>query len=194
MALVRQTLPTLGPLWVKKHRAVVTWAGVIGALFGVMAFVFLVWRDHGHPKIMVNEQSAPPSAQTAVGTTASAPKQKATPPGEVLQNSDTSGTSSQRHEFSMTKSSAEQPIGSVRLKLTKTDAAKKIYDMRVITGRRWFTHRHLKIDEPFWIANNRGAGAIEMIVTSIESESVTGYWVESKRSAHISPRVRSKRR
>jgi hypothetical protein len=198
MALVRQTLPTLdmGPLWIKKHRTVVTWAGVIAALFGAMAFLFLVWRDHGHPKIMLNEQSAPVTAsvRSAPGTSVPVAKQRATQPGEALQNSGATSDSSPKHEFSMSKSSTERQIGSVRLKLTKTDPSKKIYDMRVITGRRWSTRRHLKINEPFWIANNRGAGAIEMIATSITSDSVAGYWMESKRSAHISPRVRSKRR
>jgi hypothetical protein len=198
MALVRQTLPTLGtgPLWIKKHRAVVTRAGVVGALFGVMAFLFLVWRDHGHPKIMLNEQSAPAvtAARNAPSTSASVVKQGASQPGEPLQNSDQSSASPPKHEFSMSKSSTEQQVGSVRLKLTKTDSQKKIYDMRVITGHRWFTHRHLKIDEPFWIATNRGSGAIDLVVTSIDSESVSGYWTESKKSAHISPRVRPKRR
>jgi hypothetical protein len=196
MALVRQTLPTLGmgPLWIKKNRAIVTWAGAIGALFGVLAFLFLVWRDHGHPKIMLNEQSAPAiTAQTATGAATSVAKQAATPPLGAPQNSETSSTSPSQHQFRMTKSSAEQQVGSLRLRLTKTDPAKKIYDMRVITGRRWFTHRHLKIDEPFWIAVKRGTGAIEMVVTSIDNESVSGYWTESKRSAHISPRVRQKR-
>ena len=186
----------MGPLWIKKHRAVVAWAGIIGALFGVFAFLFFVWRDHGHPKIMLNEQSAPAitPVQSTAGTSPPIAKQLAAQPGEAPQSSQAPGAAPPNHEFSISKSSAAQQIGSVKLKLTKTDPASKIYDMRVITGRRWNTHRHLKMNEPFWIATNKGTGAIEMVVTSIDGDSISGYWRESKRSAHISPRVRSKRR
>ncbi len=175
---------------------VVTCAGLIGGLFGVLAFFFLVWRDHGHPKVMLNEQSAPAvsAAPALTSTSASLSSKTVAPPAKAQENRATSTVSPARHEFSISKASAEQQIGSVRLKLTKTDSSKGIYDMRVITGRRWFTHRHLKINEPFWIANKTGAGAIEMVVTSIAADSVSGYWTESQKSAHINPRVRPKRR
>ena len=192
MALARQTLPTLsmGPVWFKKNRAVVTWAGVIATVFGIAAFLFLVWRDHGHPKIMLNEQSAP-AVTSAKGTTAaSASVSKTAPLVSVPQNPESSGATPSKHELSMNMSSGEQQVGPVRLRLMKTDPSKKLYDMRVISGRRWFTHRHLKMNEPFWLAAGRGTGAIELVVAEIRSDSVSGYWTESKRSPHL----RAKRR
>ncbi len=188
----------MGPVGIKKKLGVVVWAGVILALFGAMAFGVLVLRDHGHANIMVNEQSAPTAAATQSKTSTAGPlvKQGPTPPQSALQNGlrnpEPSAALPAKQEFSINKSSTEQ-IRSVRLKLIKTDPAKKIYDIRVITGRRAFTHRHLKIDEPLWIATDR-VSAIEMVVTSIGSTSASGYWTESKRPPHVTSRVRSKRR
>jgi hypothetical protein len=193
MAFARQTLPTLGmgPLWFKKNRAIVTWAGVIATVFGIAAFLLLVWRDHGHPKIMLNEQSAPAIASSKGTTATSATLSKqATQPVGAPQNPATSGTAPSKHEFSLTMSSGEQQAGPVRLRLMKTDPAKNLYDMRVISGHRWSTHRHLKMNEPFWVAAGRGTGAIELVVAAIRTDSVSGYWTESKRSPH----VRAKRR
>lgn len=194
MTLARQTFPTLsmGPVWFKKNRAVVTWAGVIATVFGIAAFLFLVWRDHGHPKIMLNEQSAPAvtSAKGTAATSATVSQQQTAQPSGASQNAAASGTASAKHEFNMSTSSGEQQVGPVRLRLMKTDPAKNLYDMRVISGRRWSTHRHLKMNEPFWIAAARGTGTIELIVAAIQTDSVSGYWTESKRSPH----VRAKRR
>ena len=180
----------MGPVWFKKNRAVVTWAGVIATVFGIAAFLFLVWRDHGHPKIMLNEQSAPAMTSAKMTAPMSASQQQTGQPSSGPQNPATSGATPSKHDFTMNISAGEQQVGPVHLRLMKTDIAKSLYDMRVINGRRWSTHRHLKMNEPFWVAASRGTSTVELVVTTVQSDSVNGYWTESKRSPH----VRAKRR
>lgn len=138
---------------------------------------------------MINEQSAPAlmrgksgsaspaSPRTAVSNQA-APAKVPEPIGSAMK------------PFSISKASGLAPLGPVQLRLLKTYPASNIYDVSVVIGGRSFSHRHLKVNEPLWIAGRRGGGAIELIVKLVQNDAITGYWTESNRLAHVSSRRR----
>jgi len=92
--------------------------------------------------------------------------------------------------FSISKASGLAPLGAVQLRLINTHPASNVYDLNVIAGGRSFLHRHLRVNQPLWIAGRRGGGAIELIVKLVQDDAITGYWMESNRLAQVSPRRR----
>ena len=96
--------------------------------------------------------------------------------------------------FSISTASGLAPLGAVQLRLMRTDPSSHVYDLNVVKGGRSFSHRHMKVNEPLWIAGGKGGGAIELIVKLVQTDAITGYWMESNRSAHVSSRRRSARR
>jgi hypothetical protein len=201
MAMARQSLPAMNiqAFKVTKHgvRLAVS-AGVLAALCGVFAFVSLVLRDHGRPHVMVNEQSAPSltlarsNAKPAVPSPAAAADKPANPqPHETSPVSKTDNAG--KHDIRVSKSAGLASADSVKLKLLRTDPANGLYDISVVAGRRSFTQRQLKLNQPLWISVNRGT-AMQMVVTSIENDAVAGYWTESKQAPRFSRRIRSKHR
>ena len=195
MALARQLIPDIRtrPVSLNRHRLLLFLAAVIATLFGSLAFVGLVMRDHGHPNVMVNEQSAPAlvarsTPAAGIGDTGKAVA--ATKPAAVaIATIPNSGT-----RFNIARSSRRVSLGPLKLRLTDTDPVKNTYDVSVLTGRRSSSHRNIKVNEPLWIALNRGTGAIELVVTSIDAKQVSGYWTESNHSPQVSSRVRGHRR
>ena len=163
-------------------------ASLLGLTFGLSAFVMLVLHDRGHANIMVHDQPGPP-----------APAPKAAPviippvvPHAAGHTSVPAGVG--KNDFSLTRIDKPVPMGSIRLKLLKTDMAKGLYDVNVIIGGRSFSHRRLKVTQPLWIATSRGAGSIELVVDTIGKDSVAGYWKESDHSAQVSARSRGRHR
>ncbi len=61
MALARPSIPAagIGSFRMLKHRRLAISAIVLSALCSLAAFISLVWRDQGQPRVMINEQSAP---------------------------------------------------------------------------------------------------------------------------------------
>ncbi len=191
MALARPSIPAagIGSFRMLKHRRLAISAIVLSALCSLSAFVSLVWRDQSHPRVMINEQSAPslargrgvsapsPSLPAAL-TNQTAPPKLATPINPAMK------------PFSISKASGLAPLGAVQFRLISTHPASNLYDLNVIVGGRSFLHRHLRANEPLWIAGKRGSGAIELIVKLVQDDAITGYWMESNRLAQVSSRRR----
>ena len=190
MALARPTIPAAGMGYFRalKHRRLAISAIVLSALCSLAAFISLVWRDQSQPRVMINEQSspalargkgvsaAPPSAAAASSKTA--PAKLSEPINRAMK------------PFSISKASGLAPLGAVQLRLINTYPATNVYDLNVIVGGRSFLHRHLRVNQPLWIAGKRGGGAIELIVKLVQDDAITGYWMESNRLAQVSSRRR----
>jgi len=198
MGLARELHSTLqiGPPRFTKRGLLAILAGVIAALCSVSAFLFLVFRDHSQPKIMVNEQSSPglaarkTLASSAVKRPASQVTQKRDANVSTVQNSAANGPGA-RVPFSVTRS-GRVSIGPFKLRLTRTDPARNTYDINVISGRRVSSHKGLKVDQPWWIVVHHKA--VEFVATSVDASTVSGYWTESARSPQVSSRARSRLR
>ena len=163
-------------------------ASLLGILFALSAFVMLVLHDRGHANIMVHDQPGIP-----------APTPKAAPvnPAPIAPTpaSHTAVTTSPgKNDFSLTRIDRPIAMGSIRLRLLKTDMAKGLYDVNVISAGRNYAHRRLKVTQPLWIATSRGSGSIELVVDTIGKDSVSGYWKESDHSAQVSARARGRHR
>ncbi len=144
---------------------------------------------------MVNEVSAPSLARAKrpAAPISAAPAAGAKEVTGTTGNGSTVWQDQGKHTFSMNESTELPVAGSMKLKLVRTEPAKKLYDMRVIAGRRWYTHRRLKLNEPLWIAVDKQK-AMEMVVGTIDNGTVSGYWTETSRPAQLSSRARAKHR
>lgn len=201
MAIAKQSLPSIriASLASPRRIKIAAAAAILAALCGLVAFFILVLHDRGHPRIMFHEQhsarstpspatvAAPAAALTAAAPTsgkmgASQPSAVPVPPGQM------------RTEFHLPKVGGPVVVGSVQLKLGAIDLAKETYDLRVVSGRRSFTYRRLKLHQPLWISAGRKKGSLQLVATALETDGVAGYWKESSRSAHVSSRSRSKHR
>ena len=197
MAIARQSFPVL-----QTNRArltgkgrVILLAAVLSALFGIAAFLLLILRDRSHVNVMVAEQVVGTSqrARAALAAKSSAPANSL-----PAAHADTPATStppvtsaSPAQDFSLLFSRRMQPLGPLRVKLLKTDVTKSSYDLSVGLGRRSYSHRAIKLDQPLWIAINR-AKSVEIVVKSIQKDRIAGYWNEAARSAQITARKRKK--
>ncbi len=176
-----------------KHRLLTISAIVLAALCSLIAFISLVWRDQNHPRVMINEQSAPSAKQgKSLSTPKPSPRAALSNPATPLKLAEPIDPAMK--PFSISTASGLAPLGAVQLRLLKTYPANKFYDVNVIAGGRSFSHRHMKVNEPLWIAGGKGGGAIELIVKLVQSDAITGYWTESNRLAHVSSRRRSAHR
>ncbi len=189
MALARPPIPaSIDPFRTLKQRRLAISAIVVAALCSLAAFICLVWRDQGRPRVMINEQSAP-GLVTQAGKVASASQQTGFNK-DVAQTKLPEPVNPAMKPFSISKASGVAPLGPVELRLIDTNPASKLYDVNVIAGGRSYSHRHLKADQPLWIAGRKGSGAIELIVKLVQDDAITGYWTESNRLAHVSSRRR----
>lgn len=190
MALARPTIPAagMGSFRALKDRRLAISALVLSALCSLAAFLSLVWRDQSRPRVMINEQSSPALARgKSVSATSPSPPAafSKTAPQKLPQPIDRA-----MKPFSISKASGLAPLGAVQLRLINTHPASNVYDLNVIAGGRSFLHRHLRVNQPLWIAGRRGGGAIELIVKLVQDDAITGYWMESNRLAQVSPRRR----
>jgi hypothetical protein len=194
MALARQSLPTVRLDRLKKpqHVGVAIAAAILAGLCGFAAFIFLVLRDSNHPKIMVHDQAAPKRKAAAVAAAASVPAALPKPVQPV--STPAAGVKANKTEFHLSKSGSLVPIGPIKLKLAGVNAARDTYDLNVVSAKRAYTYRKLKVDQSLWISAGRKSGSIELVVTGLQDSGVTGYWSESNRSAHVSSKSKSKRR
>lgn len=198
MGLARELHSTLqiGPPRFKRRGLLAMLAGVIAALCSISAFLFLVFRDHSRPKVMVNDQSSPglaarkTSASSAVKRPGSLVMEKADTNASTVTNTAANGPGP-KTPFSVTRS-GRLTVGPVKLRLTRTDSAQNTYDINVISGRRISSHKGLKVDQPWWIVvHHKG---VEFVATSVDDSKVSGYWTESARSPQVSSRARSRLR
>jgi hypothetical protein len=199
MALARQSFPFArtelfsNPKLIRMAIA----AGTLAVLCGAAAFVLLVLRDHGHRRLMVNDQ-ARPAVRLNSGPAATASSVTSIPPKDTPTTS--TGTLSTgtipagKKEFRASKGSGPVPVGLLKLSVTGTDAAQHTYDLRVQAGRRAFSHRHIQIDQPLWISAGRAKNAIQLVVTRIEGDAIAGYWSEVARSARVNSSSKPKHR
>ena len=199
MTSTRDLLPAL---WIRAFK-LTGWtrlavpAAVLVIVFGLVAFLMLLWRDDGHPNVMVNEEIAPAAAvvkPVAAGTPAPADAGAASAlKGEAGKAAATNTpTISGRNEFTIDKTNSTFAIGPIRLRLLRTNVSRKIYDLNVIARRRSLVHRNVKAGEPVWIARKRGEPAVEVVVSAIGKESISGYWEEPGRPAQAVARNRNR--
>ncbi len=170
-------------------------AAVLTVLFGIVAFLMLVWRDQGRPKVMVNEQVAPiaaaPAKQApAVGAANTGDRFAivATPEAGM---SAAVATSPGRNPFTLSRMHSLS-LGTVRLRLLKTNTRRKRYALNVLAGRRSLVYRDLRTGEPVWIARNRTEPPVRVVASSIGREDISGYWEELDRPAQGTARNRSR--
>ncbi|MDQ2840757.1 MAG: hypothetical protein M3Y72_06910 [Acidobacteriota bacterium] len=196
MALARQSMPTLqlGPVRSAKRRRLVVSAAVLSGLSCLAAFIVLVLRDQNHANVMVNEQKSPTLSHVSAASSLASTKTSSLGPGQPISKPSGLNDSLPGNRFSLAKLAAPTTLGSVKLKLIKTDPALRLYDVSATVGGHSFSHRRLKAGEPLWISENRGGTALELVVSSIQSDSVMGYWTESSHLAHVSPRNHLRRR
>jgi hypothetical protein len=206
MAFVRQVHPSIGVVTSKTRprRGLLIAAGVLAALCCTAAFLFFVARDHGHTNVMINEQSAPatarlplhpqsPAQQAAAPQKALGPQQVPSPSTLGPKNSPAPVTPAS-NSFKIARAGGITYLGPVRLRLLRTDPVKNTFDVSVILGRRSFSHKRLKLNQPLWIAVNRGASEVQMVVTGIDKNAVTGYWTQSSRPPQLNTQSHPKRR
>ncbi len=195
MALARSTIPAagIGSFRLFKHRRLAIAASAVAALCSIAAFISFVWRDQSRPRVMLNEQSAP-ALTRAKGIEEAAASSPTALSNHPAQPKLSEPLSTAMKPFSISKASGLAPLGAVELRLIKTYPAKKLYDLNVVASGRSFSHRHLKVNEPLWIAGKSGGGAIELIVKLVQDDAITGYWTESNRLAHVSSRRRAAHR
>ncbi|HEX4167324.1 MAG TPA: hypothetical protein VHZ55_17810 [Bryobacteraceae bacterium] len=172
-------------------------AAVLIVLFGLVAFLMLLWRDGGHPNVMVNEQIAPNAtpaklAASLTSAPAGAGAATATKTQEAKATASATPTIASRNEFTIDKTNFTFVIGPVRLRLLKTNLNRKTYDLSVLARRRALVHRNLKEGQPLWISRNRGEQPVEIVVSSIGKEVVSGYWEESGRPLQTVTRNRAR--
>ena len=145
----------------------------------------LVLHDRGHANIMIHDQPGVPAPAAKV-----APPPVAPAPADHTLASSLHG----KNDFTLTRTDRPVAMGSIRLKLLKTDMGRGLYDVNVTSGGRNYSHRRLKVTQPLWIATSQGAGSIELVVYAIGKDSVAGYWKESDHAAQVSARARARRR
>jgi hypothetical protein len=204
MAFVRQAHPSIGIVSSKARarKGLLIAAGGLAALCCTTAFLFFVARDHGHANVMINEQSAPTALRLPVrpqspAQQAAAPQKALRPPpspSSLAPKNSPAPVSSASNSFKIARGSGITYLGPVRLRLLRTDPVKNTFDVSVILGRRSFSHKRLKLNQPLWIAVNRGASEVQMIVTGIDKNAVTGYWTQSSRPPQLNTQPHPKRR
>jgi len=201
--VAQQSSPAVGmsPLRLRKRQLLAFAAILVAALCGAVAFLFFVVRDHGSTKIMVNDQAAPQALASrkippAVASPAAAPAvgQKSTlaPSLPAAASSAAAGT---KNPFSVgTREGRATALGAVKIRLLATDKTANTFDLNVIAGRRSYTHRRLKLNQPLWISAKRGGNAVQIVATSLTDSAIQGYWTESTRSPQVTPRNKARRR
>ncbi|HEY7212437.1 MAG TPA: hypothetical protein VH477_19330 [Bryobacteraceae bacterium] len=191
MASARQVNASIGaqPFRMTRRNLLFLAAGLLAAVCALAAFLFLVVRDHGHTKIMVHDQAAPAVAKRAQ---ASASHQPSTAVSGPSTKPDRAAIPAARNAFQLHRGSKPETLGPLRLRLTRIDQAKGTYDVSVISGRRSYSHRNLKIEQPLWITLKRGSGAFGLVVTALDKEDATGYWMQSQNSPHVNTRTARK--
>ncbi len=190
MALARPSIPAagIGSFRMLKHRRLAIWAIVLSALCSLGAFISLVWRDQSQPRVMINEQSSPGLARANAVSAASPPAHAVF--GKTAPQEPSEPINPAMKPFSISKATGLAPLGPVQLRLISTHPASNVYDLNIVVGGRSFLHRHLRANQPLWIAGKRGGGAIELIVKLVQEDAITGYWMASNRLAQVSPRRR----
>ncbi len=194
MASARNSLPALRlrsmPTgdWTKLAIPAVT----LTCLCALCAFGFLVWRDQDHPKVMVNDQRAPArssaKAASAGGTASQVPiANQASAP--VIVGADVQSPVPERGNFSLTGKSPTALLGTVKIRLLRASSKRHSYDLSVQERGRARTHRNLRARQPLWIAGNRGETPLELIVSTIAKDSVSGYWREAGHSSETAART-----
>ena len=168
MATARQIEPPADALISRRRRLFIgVAAALLASACAAIAFVFFLVRDHGHARVMFNEQSAPAHAsRTPVLPPSAPPAMRPAAP---------------QHSFSADRRRRVVLTGSVRLRVLRVDPANGLFDLSVTIGRFTHSHRHLKVNEPLWIALNRST-AIELLANNLNASGISGYWTETDRS------------
>ena len=156
-------------------------AGFLGLLCAGVAFLVLVVRDRGHSRIMVHDQSAS-SFKAPAAAKDSTPKSKSP---AVTTGDAGDKAAATRNSFRMEVGRKPLNLGPIRVRLSRVDVRRGLYDISVLSGRRSFSHRRLRLNSPVWIALAKGQGALEIVVTSIEKRAVEGYWIQSEHSPEV---------
>ena len=165
-------------------------AVVLAFVSALAAFVILVAGDRGQPRIMINEQVAPAARRGVLAQPLTA---RATLETAGAAPADSAGADPQtQHPFVLARGADSLPLGSIGLRLGKTDADRKLYDVTVLMGGRSYSHKKVKASQPLWITVDHGKKSMELVADQIGEDSISGYWLEMSRSMR-STRVNSNR-
>ena len=181
-----------------RPRLILVWGAVIlAALCAAAAFLALLLHDGSHAKLMVHDQAAPVShsaglsQRTSTYALARVPE-KAVTAAEASRSAPKEKTAGDRLPFQLQIGKKAAAVGPLRLKLIQVKPAQGIYDVSVLSGRRAYSHRHVRVNEPLWISLSRGKGALEIVATSISQDSIEGYSVQTARSPQVKSGIRKR--
>ena len=176
----------------RKWRRLALSSAILAAVCGIAAFLLLVLKDRKQPPLMVNELRAPAAVSSKDNSVAASPTQVSTQrsPASVGMPASSNQQSlvppaQVQNQFTLSRTNHVSSLRPLRMKLVRTDSLRGLYDVNVIVGRRSFAHRRLKVNEPVWISISRSKGAMQMLVNSVRSDAVSGYWTISDRSAQV---------
>jgi hypothetical protein len=79
------------------------------------------------------------------------------------------------YEFTLARSKAPTPVGTVSLQLKKTDAKKGKYTLNVLADDRTIEKKDRNLNEPIQFYSGRDRSLFELVVFNIDKEKVSGY-------------------
>jgi hypothetical protein len=191
---VEQSIEAGPPRQGKPGRFLGWGAAMLGAVCAAAAFLVLLLHDGSRTKVMVHDQSAPVArpATTAAPPTPSAAAYPRVAPPEIRDAAQKEADAAERHTFRLQKGRRAVTLGPVRFRLTRVDTAQGMYDISVLSGRRSYSHKHVRVNEPLWISLARGKGALELVASSVAKDGIEGYWVQTPRSPQVKANARKK--
>src|SRR5574341_677827 len=83
-------------------------------------------------------------------------------------------------EFALTKGSSPTPISTVSLQLKKVDAKKGKYTLNVLADDRTIEKKDKTMMEPLQFYTGRDRQLYEIVVITVEKNTVAGYWSTPK--------------
>jgi hypothetical protein len=78
-------------------------------------------------------------------------------------------------EFSLAKHHSEQKVGTVTLKLQKTDTKRNVFTVNLVFDDKPHVHRDKAMDEPVYFYVQGASSALELVVNKLGKDSIAGY-------------------
>jgi hypothetical protein len=78
-------------------------------------------------------------------------------------------------EFSLAKHHSEQKVGTVTVKLQKTDTKRNVFTVNLVFDDKPHVHRDKAMDEPVYFYVQGASSALELVVNKLGKDSIAGY-------------------
>ena len=78
-------------------------------------------------------------------------------------------------EFNITKKQRQQKVGTVTLKLQKTDTKRNVFTVNLVFDDKPHVHRDKAMDEPVYFYVQGASSALELVVNKLGKDSIAGY-------------------